>query len=80
MRYLRLDDGHIVTVSVSIKNFPRSHQTYAYLQFKKDRKTTTRYVGKVTAGSRFESISLGWKLLKEKNLEASLKWHWVHPT
>ena len=77
-RQLRLADGTIVTASVAARRFARmSAQCYAYLQFKVHGKTVTKYVGRVTADSRAESLRLGWSLLRSRKLVESFGWDWV---
>ena len=63
-RELRLADGTVVTASVAARHYSRSHQLYGYLQFKAHGKTVTKYIGRVTAESRAESLRLGWELLR----------------
>ena len=55
-RELRLADGTVVTASVAARHYSRSHQLYGYLQFKAHGKTVTKYIGRVTAESRAESL------------------------
>lgn len=76
-RELRLTDGTVVTASVAVRSFPRSHQLYGYLQFKTHRKTVTKYIGRVSAESRSESLRLGWELLRARKLVESFGWTWV---
>lgn len=77
-RQLRLDDGSTVVASIAVRTFPRSpRQRYSYLQFKTQGKTITKYVGRVTAESKAESLSLGWKMLRARKLVESFGWSWV---
>lgn len=76
-RELRLGDGTVVTASVAARHYPRSHQLYGYLQFKAHGKTVTKYIGRVTAESRAESLRLGWELLRSRKLVESFGWSWV---
>ena len=50
---------------------------YGYLQFKAHGKTVTKYIGRVTAESRAESLRLGWELLRSRKLVESFGWSWV---
>ncbi len=77
-RKLRLPEGTIVTASVAVRRYPKiPNQCYGYLQFKTQRKTVTKYIGRVTARSRAESLRLGWELLRSRRLVESLGWIWV---
>ena len=75
-RELRLTDGTVVTASVAARHYRRSHQVYGYLQFKAHGKTVTKYIGRVTAESRAESLRLGWELLRSRKLVESFGWSW----
>ena len=76
-RQLRLNDGVIVVASISVRSFKRSHQLYGYLQFKRDKKTVTRYVGNVTAETKLEALVIGWRKLREMHLVEENGWMWV---
>ena len=76
-RELRLADGTVVTASVAARHYSRSHQLYGYLQFKAHGKTVTKYIGRVTAESRAESLRTGWELLRSRKLVESFGWSWV---
>ena len=76
-RELRLIDGTVATASVAVRSYPRSHQLYGYLQFKAHGKTVTKYIGRVTAESRAESLRLGWELLRSRKLVESFGWSWI---
>lgn len=77
-RELRLVDGTVVTASVAARRYALSpNQCYGYLQFKVHGKTVTKYIGRVTSGSKAESLRLGWELLKSKKLAESFGWTWV---
>ncbi|PKO68891.1 MAG: hypothetical protein CVU22_07015 [Betaproteobacteria bacterium HGW-Betaproteobacteria-16] len=75
-RLLVLADGRTAVVSLSVRTFKRSRQSYGYMQFKIDGKTVTRYVGKVTAEDKSASLKLGWKLLRHRKLAESNGWQW----
>jgi len=58
-RELRLADGTIVMASVAARRYARTpNQCYGYLQFKAHGKTVTKYIGRVAAESRAESLRL----------------------
>lgn len=77
-RALRLADGTVVTVSVSIRRYSASpNRLYGYLQFKTLGKTVTKYIGQVTAETRAESLRYGWELLRSRKLVESFGWYWV---
>ena len=77
-RELRLVDGTIVMASVAARRYARTpNQCYGYLQFKTHGKTVTKYIGRVTAESRAESLRLGWELLRSRKLVESFGWSWV---
>ncbi len=77
-RELRLADGTIVMASVAARRYARTpNQCYGYLQFKAHGKTVTKYIGRVTAESRAESLRLGWELLRSRKLVESFGWSWV---
>jgi hypothetical protein len=80
-RQLRLNDGTIVLVSVSVRKFLKSpSKRYAYMQFKSSRKTVTKYVGAVTADSKLNSLVLGWRLLRQRKIAEANGWEWVKKT
>lgn len=77
-RELRLADGTIVMASVAARRYARTpNQCYGYLQFKAHGKTVTKYIGRVTAESRAESLRMGWELLRSRKLVESFGWSWV---
>ena len=77
-RELRLVDGTIVMASVAARRYARTpNQCYGYLQFKAHGKTVTKYIGRVTAESRAESLRMGWELLRSRKLIESFGWSWV---
>ena len=77
-RELRLADGTVVTVSVAARRYAKTpNHSYGYLQFKAHGKTVTKYIGRVTAESRAESLRLGWELLRSRKLVESFGWSWV---
>ncbi len=77
-RELRLVDGTIVMASVAARRYARTpNQCYGYLQFKTHGKTVTKYIGRVTAESRAESLRLGWELLRSRKLAESFGWSWI---
>lgn len=77
-RELRLDDGTVVVASVAARRYRRTpNQCYGYLQFKAHGKTITKYIGRVTASTREESLRLGWELLHARKLAEANGWAWV---
>lgn len=77
-RELRLADGKIVMASVAVRRYASTpNQCYGYLQFKAHGKTITKYIGRVTAKSRDESLRLGWDLLRSRKLAESFGWSWL---
>lgn len=77
-RELRLADGSVVVASVAVRSFTRTpNQSYGYLQFKSQGKTVTKYIGRVTADSKMESLRIGWEMLRSRKLVESLGWSWV---
>lgn len=81
-RELRLADGTVVIASIAVRRFASNspHQQYGYLQFKVAGKTVTKYVGRVTAESRSESLRIGWALVRTRKLAESYGWTWVIAT
>lgn len=78
LRYLSIEEGAVVRVAVAVRSFKRClHQQYAYLQFKHQGKTVTKYIGKVTSETSAESLIKGWKMLRERNLVEKFGWSWV---
>ena len=61
-------DRSIRVASVAVRRFPQSNQDYAYLQYKHQSRTVTRYLGNVTAASRAKSLELGWLLAKRSRV------------
>jgi len=77
-RDLQVQVDSVVTASVSVRQFKASpNQRYAYLQFKYEGKTVTKYIGRVTAESRAESLRIGWALLRKRKLVKQFDWNWV---
>jgi len=76
-RKLKLRDGTIVTASVSLRSFTRSKELWAYMQFKVNLKTVTKYIGKVSADSRFESLRLGWAAIHSRKIAELNDWRWL---
>ena len=77
-RELRLVDGTIVMASVAARRYARTpNQCYGHLQFKTHGQTVTKYIGRVTAESRAESLRLGWELLRSRKLAESFGWSWI---
>lgn len=77
-RLLKIHNGKVVTACVSVRIFPKSQrQRYAYLQFKTQRCTFTKYIGRVTASTHLQSLIIGWNILKEKEIVEKLGFHWV---
>ena len=77
-RLLRILSGKVVTVSVAVRNFPKNGiKKYAYIQYKTESKTFTKYIGPVGGNTQLESIAIGWNILKEKKIAESLNYHWV---
>jgi hypothetical protein len=76
-RQLRVEDGAIVVASVSVRSFKRSKQLYGYLQFKLDNKTVTRYIGNVSADSKFESLAKGWRTVRTRRIAEANGWTWA---
>lgn len=74
-RKVCLEDGTIVTASVSTTNI--GHQQWAYLRFKTGQRRFRGYIGKVTSESRDSALKLGWKLAREKKLVEKYGWAWV---
>jgi len=78
LRYLRIEDGAVVRAAVAVRKFNKArYQQYAYLQFKHQGKTVTKYLGKVTSETSAESLDKGWKMLNEGGLVEKLGWSWV---
>lgn len=78
LRELRLADGTVVVASVAARRYRRTpNQCYGYLQFKAHGKTVTKYIGRVTAGTKEESLRLGWELLRTRKLAEANGWAWA---
>lgn len=75
MRELRLEDGDVVTASLEIVKI--ENNLWAYMRFKNGTTTTRKYVGRVTAESRAESLRLGWELVRRNRVVESFGWKWV---
>jgi hypothetical protein len=76
-RQLRLGDGSIACAFVSVRTFKIGYQSYGYLQFRHQGKTVTRYIGQISAGSREESLVLGWQKLRSQKIAEQNGWKWV---
>ncbi len=77
-RLLKILNGKIVTVSVAVRRFPRrGMKKYAYMQYKTEYKTFTKYIGVVGGDTDLESIAIGWKILREKRIVEDLNYHWI---
>lgn len=77
-RALRLTDGTIVMASVAVRRYQRTpNQRYGYLQFKVQKRTVTKYIGRVTTKNLAESLRLGWELLRSRKLVESFGWSWA---
>ena len=77
-RDLRIESGKVVVASIAVRSFTRGpNQSYAYLQYKDNMKTVTKYVGRVTADTRADSLKIGWDLVRKRKLVESLGWRWV---
>lgn len=79
-RILLLPSGEKVKASVVIRPYMQAGnvpQIYGYLEFRHEKKTTTRYIGVVSAPSKEESIKLGWKMAREKKIAEKFGWQWV---
>lgn len=59
---------------VAVRAFPTGRQQYGYLRFEVDRRTATRYVGKVTSASRLASFERGWRLLRQRKVAKVCGW------
>jgi DNA mismatch endonuclease (patch repair protein) len=77
-RRVRLPDGREAHASVSVQTFPRSYQKWGYLRFKVDGKTRRVYIGKVTADTREESLSIAWSKARENGSLEKTGWEWVY--
>ncbi len=80
MRKVQLPDGTVATASVSVQNFPKSHQQYGYLRFKTGGKTMRCYIGKVSADTLVKSLAIGWLLARERRVVERAGWSWVVPS
>jgi DNA mismatch endonuclease (patch repair protein) len=54
--------------SISLKPVPGGRRVYAYLRYKDQMRTVTRYVGDASAMTREEALALGWTAAFEKGL------------
>ncbi len=75
MRELRLDDGSVVTASLEI--LQSGYNLWGYLRFKNGAATTRKYVGRVTADTREESLRLGWELVRRAKVAEAFGWQWT---
>jgi hypothetical protein len=80
MRKVQTSDGSVVTASVSIQKFPKSNQLWGYLRFKTGSKTKQFYIGRVSAETPEESLAIGWKLVREKQVLEKAGWSWLIPS
>lgn len=78
MRELLVEDGNVVTASIEVVKI-ESH-LWAYMRFKNGTTTTRKYVGRVTAETRAESLRLGWELVRRNRVVESFGWKWVVKT
>ena len=76
-RKVALEDNKIVTASIEIINPKNGYNQWAYIRFKHDGKTVKRYVGKVTADSRSESLTLAWRLARSRQVIENSNWSWL---
>lgn len=80
MRQVIHPDGTSATASVSVQKFPNGYQLWGYLRFKTGGKTVRCYIGKVSAETHDESLSIGWKMARDKRVLERSGWSWVVPT
>jgi hypothetical protein len=80
MRKVKLPDGVVATASVSVQLFAKSHQQWGYLRFKNGGKTTRCYIGKVSADTLYESLTIGWQMVREKQVLERAGWSWLVPS
>lgn len=76
MRELRVEDEQVAVASIELLKI--SKNVWGYLRFKIGSTTTRKYIGKVTAESREESLQLGWSLVRKKKIVEKFGWRWVH--
>ncbi len=77
LRKVLLADGTQVTASVSVQIFKTGHNKWGYFRFKTGGKTVQRYIGKVNAEPPDESLTLGWKLVRERRVVERSGWSWL---
>ena len=80
MRKVKLPDGVVATASVSVQTFPKSYQEWGYLRFKTGGKTMRCYIGKVSADTLDESLTIGWRMAREKRVLERAGWSWLVPS
>lgn len=77
-RQLQVEDGSVAIASVAVRKYARTPtRQYGYLQFKAFGKTVTKYIGIVTADSKKESLEIGWRLLRQRQIVETCGWKWV---
>jgi hypothetical protein len=76
-RLLLTQDASTVIASTSIRSFTKSKQLYAYLQFKLNGKTITRYIGNVSAADKATSLGIAWETVRKKRIAEAHGWTWV---
>lgn len=75
MRKLLLEDGTVVTASLEI--LKGGSNLWGYLRFKSGAVTKRKYVGRVTAETREESLRLGWELIRRNRVAEEFGWQWT---
>ena len=77
-RLLKILNGKVVTVSVAVRKFRRNGpKKYAYMQYKTESKTFTKYIGRVSGETHLEDVAIGWRMLRESRLAENLNYQWV---
>lgn len=69
----------VVTVSLAVDSLAGG-ASRVFLRFKWGGGTIQRSVGRVSASSRSEALTLGWKIIREKKIVEKEGWSWVVPS
>lgn len=67
-RLVVLPDGREVRASIELKRQPKRRRIYANLRYSCDGRTTVKYVGEVTRGTREENLRQAWEIVRAREI------------
>jgi hypothetical protein len=72
-RLVSCRDGSVATASIALHMPAGSRRVWAYLRYKSGGRTYRTYVGEATADTREEALRHAWRLVRERNLVATIE-------